>query len=584
MNGRWHRLEGALDPVLNRVVNAAFDVAMSLHRRRYWPPFEHSTIAPRRTQDATLARILTENATTVFGRRHGFGAIRTGADYRRAVPVQDYESLRPLIEEQERTGAATLTTAAPVLYAQTSGTSGSPKYLPITRDGIDRVARSQRLFASAVHGGTAMFDGKIVGIGSPAVEGWLPGGSPFGSASGLVYEQMPSVVRRKYVLPPEVLAIGDHDRRYETIAALCLAQPDVTGIATANPSTLLRLRAVMLDRWDDLVAAVATGEPEWADGLDDASRRAVRHRLPGDRRRAEVLRAVGEQHGDDLGYHHLWPRLAAITTWTGGSAGFALAALQEHLAPSTRIVELGYSASEVRATIGVDPVTNRCVPLLDDNHYEFVERDERESVAGVPPSDRFLGVHELEEGSQYYVYVTTPDGLYRYDMNDIVEVTGRFRATPTLAFVQKGRGVTNITGEKLSEGQVLAAVGRAQSEAGVALPFFVLLADQVGAHYRLYTESPPDRGTARRLATRVDALLAEANIEYGGKRSSGRLGPVTGFDLEPGTGDAYRSACVAAGQRDTQFKFLHLQYRNRAAFDFDACVRDAAPATERGRR
>ena len=51
-------------------------------------------------------------------------------------------------------------------------------------------------------------------------------------------------------------------------------------------------------------------------------------------------------------------------------------------------------------------------------------------------------------------------------MNDIVRVTGRLHATPLLAFVQKGKGVTSLTGEKLYESQVLEAVRRAAEETG----------------------------------------------------------------------------------------------------------------------
>ena len=70
-------------------------------------------------------------------------------------------------------------------------------------------------------------------------------------------------------------------------------------------------------------------------------------------------------------------------------------------------------------------------------------------------------------------------------MNDIVEVTGWVNATPTLAFVQKGTGVTNITGEKLCESQVTLAVNRAQRYGEPRIPFFIALADEERAEYQL---------------------------------------------------------------------------------------------------
>jgi hypothetical protein len=56
------------------------------------------------------------------------------------------------------------------------------------------------------------------------------------------------------------------------------------------------------------------------------------------------------------------------------------------------------------------------------------------------------------------VFVTNASVLYRYKMNDIVEVAGLYGRTPLIRFVQKGKGVVSFTGEKLYEVQVIAAV------------------------------------------------------------------------------------------------------------------------------
>jgi hypothetical protein len=170
------------------------------------------------------------------------------------------------------------------------------------------------------------------------------------------------------------------------------------------------------------------------------------------------------------------------------------------------------------------------------------------------------------------VFVTTFDGLYRYDMNDIVEVAGRFGATPCLAFVQKGRGVTNITGEKLHESQVLEAVVAAGEGRVPGGGFFLMLADTPMAAYRLYLEGPFDFGEPARLARLVDATLARLNVEYRSKRASGRLHRVVAHDLRAGTGEAYRCHSVASGQRDAQFKVLHLQRAEDCTFDLAAVV------------
>ena len=167
--------------------------------------------------------------------------------------------------------------------------------------------------------------------------------------------------------------------------------------------------------------------------------------------------------------------------------------------------------------------------------------------------------------------MTTADGLYRYDMNDIVRVTGRVHQTPSLVFMQKGKGVTSITGEKLYETQVLDAVMAVFFDRGLQAVFFIMLADQETAAYTLFIEAQTsDSEALSRLSDDLDNRLRASNIEYESKRVSGRLAPLTVRWLRPGTGDAYRTSRVEQGQRDAQFKYLHLQYAGECGFDFNA--------------
>ncbi|MEO8165061.1 MAG: GH3 auxin-responsive promoter family protein, partial [Betaproteobacteria bacterium] len=185
----------------------------------------------------------------------------------------------------------------------------------------------------------------------------------------------------------------------------------------------------------------------------------------------------------------------------------------------------------------------------------------------------FLTLGNLRKGPDYYVIVTTPSGLYRYFINDLVRVTGFFRRMPLLKFMQKGKGVTNITGEKLYEAQVLAAVGKALSELGRTPRFVMMLADEVARLYRLYVETDAgDKPSPQRLAAMVDAQLRATNIEFDAKRESGRLGAIEAAWLKPGTEQAYKQASVQQGQREAQFKVVALAYKQKFAFDLDAFI------------
>ena len=513
--------------------------------------------AAKRPQDAQLAllqTILARNEATGYGERYGFSRLRDVQTYRTSVPVQSYEDIRELIERQELTGENCLTAERPVYYNRTSGTLGVPKNIPVTENGLARLRRHQGTFAYSQSLGTANFEGKILAIGGQAIEGRMAGGTPFGSASGLLYRNQPGFIRRKFALPPELSDIDDYDARYLAMAVHGLAEESVSCMVSANPSTFLRLLSTVEDHAGKIVDSIASGR---------LPGELARFQIKARPRRAAALARQFERTSR-LSFADVWPNLRGIACWTGGSCAVPLDALRERLPREAKVVEFGYLASEARGTVNVDAARNICLPALLDTYFEFAGRDDWETG-----SADFRCLHELEPGREYYVFVTTSDGLYRYDMNDIVRVNGSVHATPTLEFVQKGKGTTNITGEKLTEAQVLTAVTEALRERAIRPRFFIVLADPEASAYTLYVEADSPRERAG-LGDEVDRRLCALNIEYEGKRKSGRLQPLVARWLREGAGDSYRMNRVAAGQRDAQFKHLYLQRADECRFDFDA--------------
>jgi sterol desaturase/sphingolipid hydroxylase (fatty acid hydroxylase superfamily) len=546
-------------------LNQLLRLRMALLHWRAWRPLEAAARSPRGTQIAVLQRILAQNRSTHFGREHGFDRIESVEDFRGRVPVQTYETLRPYIDEQERTGEPSLNADPPVLYAQTSGTTGAPRYFPLPRSALAQHRCNQELFAYIQYKfAPDAYDGRILAIVSPAIEGHLPSGKPYGAVSGYMYRCMPRLARAKYVIPPEVFELEDYDLKYELILRLALPEAGLTGMGTANPSTFLRLLAVLRDKASRLLADIERQDFSRCHELTEQVRAAVQPRLACIPTRAAALRQA--LSSPQVSFADVWPHLRLVTTWTGGSCGIALERLRTLLPAETRVVDLGYLASEFRGSITVNPVTNAGVATLQDNFFEFVEKESWESGHA-----DFRMLDELEIGREYYIFVTTAAGLYRYHINDIIRVTGRFHATPTIAFVQKGKGVTSITGEKLYEGQVIEAMHACEVEAGNWCRFFVMLADVAATRYRLLIEyDAAFRPNAQRLAAVLDAQLCSRNIEYRAKRASGRLLPVEVIAMREGFAEAYRAWCVANGQREGQFKTLALQYHADFCFDHTA--------------
>jgi len=60
--------------------------------------FEFALRFPARAQAERLSQLVQKNAETAYGRKYGFGSIRSPREYQRAVPVVDYDSLAPWID------------------------------------------------------------------------------------------------------------------------------------------------------------------------------------------------------------------------------------------------------------------------------------------------------------------------------------------------------------------------------------------------------------------------------------------------------------------------------------------------------
>lgn len=547
------------------LLNLMLKSRMLRTRLTHWKKLTKAARNPERTQLDVLKDILQKNANTEYGKLYGFHRIDSYKTFCANIPIVGYEELRPYIEKQRQTSSAELTSESPLIYNTTSGTTGQPKYIPILRKEIQAQRRHGLLmtYCQYVFDPVA-FDGKIWAIASPAIEGRFENGTPWGSASGLLYANMSWRVASKYVMPAEVFEIEDHDLKYHTMLRLAVAERGITYLTCANPSTILKLSSMLKTRWENIVRDIEQGTFERLHELPPHIASAISTRLGRDPARAHELERIFSAERE-AALSEVWPQLRMISTWTNGNCAVPLSRVRQLFSSSNQIVELGYLSSEFRGTLTINLETGTGLPNIEDYFLEFIEPEKWESG-----NRDFRMIHQLENGRDYYVVVTTPSGLYRYFINDIVRATGHYLNTPTLHFLQKGKGVTNITGEKLYEDQVLQAVRLASEHFSLKTTFFLMCANVEDQKYHLFLElGEAGIPTNHVLSTFIDEALANLNIEYATKRRSGRLKSLDLNLLQPGSGEAYRSFCVSSGQKDAQFKPVTLQYLNECLFNFD---------------
>jgi GH3 auxin-responsive promoter len=511
--------------------------------------------APVRVQQETLRRILAGNAGCDFGKDHGFARIRTPADYRAAVPVREYEALLPYVERMLAGSARVLCEEAPFMFGTTSGTTSQRKFIPINGSWARTLSSAMRLWlARSTLRHPELWQGKVLTLVGSTLEGRAPCGLPHGSVSGLTGARVARAVKQRYALPTSVAEIVDHETRYEVAARLML-ESDVSLAAAPNATTLLRLASVGAARSEAILRGIFEGKlgvlPRQAEDvavLDGLEAQCRPNPL-----RARELELAARTAGV-LRPREAWPRLALIGCWLGGTAGSFARRLREHYGDAP-LRDLGLRATEATMTLPLEDEVASGVPLLHDNYYEFLPESAPRGADA-----RALGIGELEVGERYFILLTTPAGLYRYDISDVVEVTGKYHELPLIEFVHKGPDMLNMTGEKLHARQVAVAIAAASDTLGLRLDRAQLVPDVANLRYDLLIETPRATPLAE-LAAAVDTELRRLNPEYELKRASGRLGAPRAVRMKPGWGARLEAADIARGSRAAQYKWPFVRQR-----------------------
>ncbi len=214
--------------------------------------------------------------------------------------------------------------------------------------------------------------------------------------------------------------------------------------------------------------------------------------------------------------------------------------------------DLGYMASEAQITLPIADSGSAGIRDIGANFYEFIPESEFGNATATP-----LGCAELEVGKEYYIVLTTPGGLYRYDINDVVRIPGFYNRTPLLEFIRKGRDVTSVTGEKLHVDQVIQALAHAQAATSLPVRHFRACADVNQSRYVFSVEfdgASPAHECLEQLLYELDSHLCRLNLEYAQKRDSLRLGAPALWLMKPGWFERKSQSSLARGGRDVQFK------------------------------
>jgi hypothetical protein len=487
----------------------------------------------RRVQDRLLARILQANADSDFGRRHGFSRIRSYADFAHAVPLTHFSYYAPYVERCKAGEINALFGPSQklLMFAMTSGTTGDPKYIPVTSRFMAAYHRGWNIWAIkylADH--PQAYLRRVLQVSAPLENERTSGGYLCGSISAALARHQKWIVRYFYAVPADVGAIPDAQARYYVTMRFAL-MANIGTIVTANPSVLVMLAQIAERNALSLIRDIHDGRIDPSIDLPSEVRSRLMRRLRPNPRRSRVLDQLLHEHGRLLPRHYWNP--AALAHWTGGTVSLYLPQVSEYYGDRP-VRDIGLLASEGRMSIPLEDNTPAGPLDIRANFYEFVPEDQITSLepcAGttLPGNLTVLRADELDKGRVYSIFLTNDAGLCRYHIGDLVRVTDHAGSTPVVAFLSRGAHTSSVTGEKLTEYQVVAAVGAVMREGGGDVTTFAVAPVWAQPpHYLLCFRSPKTHNAdvLSQLAGRIDEALGQINPEYKSKRHSQRLGPL----------------------------------------------------------
>lgn len=174
---------------------------------------------PHVHQAKIMEYLVDQARDTTFGRDHNFGTIKNYDDFKKNVPIRDYEELKPYVERVVAGESDILWKGKPAYFAKTSGTTSGTKYIPLSKESVPYHINSARnALLSYVHetGKADFLDGNLIFLsGSPVLD--EKAGIKTGRLSGIVNHHVPGYLRTNQKPSYETNCIDDWEQKLDTI-------------------------------------------------------------------------------------------------------------------------------------------------------------------------------------------------------------------------------------------------------------------------------------------------------------------------------------------------------------------------------
>jgi hypothetical protein len=454
-----------------QLFNAPIRAYFGFREERIVSLYEHAL----ETQEKWFTYLIRNGLKTKFGHDFGFTPNMSYEAFQRNLPIQSYNALYPYIERIIKGEDEVLWNAKVDWVAKSSGTTqAKSKYIPVTSDSLKLnnylSARDALTFYIEMFPNTELFAGKGITLGGSIQKMDMDAQVKCGDISAVLMENMPAIGEFLKAPNKEVLLNDDWNKKLHLIAKHTVKE-NITSISGVPSWMLLVLKEVL--------------------------------KISKKKQIAEV-----------------WPNLELF--FHGGVA-FAPYKQEYTKLLSDKVFYMNmYNASEGFFGLQDQRFCDDLLLLTDNGiFYEFIELDE----LGAPKKCAH-SLQEVQLHKNYALVITTPAGLWRYEIGDTIMFTSlrpyRFQITGrTTHYI-------NAFGEELMIDNTDKAIAEAcrQTEAILTeytvAPVFLETLKPKGRHQWLieFSTLPNDVEKFRKV---LDQTLVTLNSDYEAKRTGNLL-------------------------------------------------------------
>ena len=174
---------------------------------------------PIKAQDKVFKNLIYDAKNTTFGIDHDFKKISSYEEFKKQVPVRDYEGLKPYVDQILEGKEDVLWKGKPIYFAKTSGTTSGAKYIPITNESMPyhiEAAKYALLYYIYKTGDASFVNGKMIFLqGSPIIDTFK--GIKTGRLSGIVAHFVPKYLQKNRMPSWEANCIDDWETKVNAI-------------------------------------------------------------------------------------------------------------------------------------------------------------------------------------------------------------------------------------------------------------------------------------------------------------------------------------------------------------------------------